>query len=75
MDLVYPGPEGGCAQHPLLLALRLILIVNRAAQYIVDGGSRFKHELCAVRYSFDCRGGLNYADRFPDIPPEVASLD
>ena len=33
------------AQHALLLALRLILTVNRAAQYIVDGGSRFGLEL------------------------------
>ena len=38
VDCVYPGSDGGCAQHALLLALRLILIVNRAAQYIVDGG-------------------------------------
>ena len=62
-------------QQPLLLALRLILIVNRAAQYIVDGGSRFRRELCADHYSFDRRGSLNYEDRLPDIPPKVADHD
>ena len=42
VDRVYPGSDGGCAQQSLLLALRLVLIVSRATQYIVDGGSRFK---------------------------------
>ena len=72
VDCVYPGPGGGCAQHALLLALRLILIISQVAQYIVDGGSRFKWEVGVGRYSFDRRGGLRYADRLPDIPPEVA---
>ena len=75
MDRVYPGPNGGWAQQPLLLALRLILIVSRATQYIVDGWSRFRRELCTDCYSFDRRGGLNYTDRLLDIPPEVAGPD
>ena len=58
VDHVYPGPDGGYTQHALLLAVRLVLIVSRAAQYIVDGGSRFRWEVGAGRYSFDCRGGL-----------------
>ena len=62
-------------QQPLLLALRQILIVNRAAKYIIDGGSKFMRELCAGRYSFDSKGGLNDADRLSDIPLEVAGLD
>ena len=37
-----PSPNGGWAQHALLLALRLILIVNRATQYIVGDGSRLR---------------------------------
>ena len=61
-------------KQPLLLALRLILIVSRVTQYIVDGGSRFKRELCADRYSFNRRGDLSYADRLSDISPEVAAL-
>ena len=75
VDHVYPGPDGGCAQYALLLALRLILIVSRVAQYIVDGGLRLRWELCTSRYSLDCRGCLRYADRLPDIPPEVAYPD
>ena len=75
MDRVYPGLDGGCVQQPLLLVLKLILIVNRAAQYIVDGGSRFRRELCAGHYSFNHRGGLSYKDHLPNIPPEVAGLD
>ena len=31
MDGVYPGPDCGCKQQPLLLALRLILIVDQGA--------------------------------------------
>ena len=75
MDGVYLGPDDGCAQQPLLLVLRLILIVSRATQYIVDGGPRFRRELCAGCYSFDRKGCLGYADRLPDIYPEVAGLD
>ena len=75
MDGVYTGPDCGCTQQPLLLAVRLILIDSRAAQYVVYGGLRFRRELCAGRYSFDCRGGLSFTDRLPDISPEVASLD
>ena len=75
MDGVYPGSDGGCAQQPLLLALKLILIISRAAQCIVDGGSRFRQELCTGRYSFDRRGSLSYADRLLDIPLEVAGSD
>ena len=42
MDRVYPGQDSDCLQHALLLALRLILIVSRATQYIVDGGPRLR---------------------------------
>ena len=45
VDCVYPGPDGGCAQQPLLLVLRLILIFSLVAQYIVNGGLGFKREL------------------------------
>ena len=75
MDGVYLDPDGGCAQQPLLLGLRLILIVSQAAQYIVNGGPRFKQELYVGRYSFDRKGGLSYADHLPDISPKVAGPD
>ena len=75
MDGVYPGPDGDCVQQSLLLTLRLILVVSRVAQYIVDGGPRFKQELCVVRYSFDRKGGLSYVDRLSNISPEVVDLD
>ena len=58
--------------HTLLMALRLILIISRAAQFVVDGGPRFRWELYAGRYSFDRRGGLRYADHLLNIPSEVA---
>ena len=58
VDCVYSGLDGGCGQHDLLLALRQILIVSRAAQYIVDGGPRFKWEVGPGRYSLDRRVGL-----------------
>ena len=72
---VYLGPDCGRTQQPLLLALRLILIVNRAAQYVVYGGPRFRRELCTGRYSFNRRGGLNSVDRLPNISPEMTDLD
>ena len=73
VDGVYPGTDGGCAQQPLLLVLRLILIVSRAAQYVVYSGARFRRELCAGCYSFYRRGGLNSTNRLPDISPKVAN--
>ena len=75
VDRVYPGSDDGCAQQPLLLVLRLILIICQAAQYIVDGEPRFRRELYNSRYSFDRRGGLSFVDRLSDIAPEVAGPD
>ena len=57
------------------LALRLILVVSRAAQYIVDGGLRFRWEVGPDRYSFDRGGYLRYAYYLPDIPPELVGPD
>ena len=45
MDGVHPGSGCGRFQQPPLLALRLILVVNRAIQYVVYGGSRFRQKL------------------------------
>ena len=75
VDGVYPGPNYGCTQHPFLLALRLILIVNRAAQDVVYDGPRFRRELCIGRYSFNRRGGLSSTDCLPDISHKVAGPD
>ena len=75
MDCVYSSPDGGYAQHALLLALRLILIVSQASQYIIDDEPRLRWEFCVGCYSLDRRDGLRYADRLPDIPPEVAYPD
>ena len=75
VDGVHPGLSCGRLQQPLLLALRLILIVNRAAQYVVYGGLRFRRELYAGRYSFNYRGGLYSTYRLPNISLEVADPD
>ena len=75
VDDVYWGPDCGCTQHPLLLALRLILIVSRAAQYVVYGGSRFRRELCTGIHSFNRRGSLSSIGRLPNISSEVVGLD
>ena len=75
VDRVYSSLDGGCAQHSLLMALKLILIVSRASQYIVDGRLRFRWELYTDRYSFGHRGDLRYAGCLLDIPPEVADPD
>ena len=75
VDGVYSGLDSGCTQQPFLLSLRLILIVNRAAQYVVYGGSRFRRELYTGRYSFNRRSGFSSMDRLPDISPEVAGPD
>ena len=71
----YLFPDCGCTQQPLLLALRLILIVSRAAQYLVYGGPKFKRELYVGRYSFNRRGGLSSTDHLPNISPEVIGLN
>ena len=75
VDGVYPASDGGCVQQPLLLALRLILIVIRSAQYVVYGRPRFKREPCVGRYSFNRRGGLSSTDCLPEISLEVAGPD
>ena len=75
VDGVHLGPGCGCLQQPPLLALRLILIVNRAIQYVVYGGSRFRQELCTGRYYFNRWGGLSSVDRLSNISPEVADPD
>ena len=53
VDGIHPGLGCGRSQQPPLLALRLILVFNRAARYIVYGGPRFKREHCAGCYSFN----------------------
>ena len=73
MDGVYPDPDCGCTQQPLLLEFKLILIVSWSAQYVVYGGSWFRQELLVGYYSFNRKGSLSSVDRFPDIPPKVAS--
>ena len=75
MDGVHPGPGCGRSQQPPLLALRLILIFNRAAQYVVYGGPRFRRKLCAGHYSFNRKGGFSSMDRLSNISFEVAGLD
>ena len=45
MDGIHSGPGCGRSQQPHLLALILILIVNRAAQCVVYGGPRFRRKL------------------------------
>ena len=67
VDGVYPGLDCGSTQHSPLLALRLILIVSRVAQYVVYGGPRFRRELCSGRYFFNRRGGLSSMGRLSDI--------
>ena len=72
MDSIYPGSGYGRLQEPLLLALRQILVVDQATQYVIYGGSRFRWELCAGFYSFTCRGGFSSTDRLSNISPEMA---
>ena len=61
--------------QPLPLALRLILIVSRVAQYVVYGGPWFKRELRASCYSFNFKDGLSSAGRLPNISPEMVGPD
>ena len=75
VDGIHLGSSCGRLQQPPLLALKLILVVNRAVQYVVYGGSRFRRELCVGRYSFNRRSDLSSVDRLPNISPEVASPD
>ena len=71
----YSGLGYGRSQQPHLLALRLILVFNQAAQYVVYGGLRFRRELCPGCYSFNSGGSLSSTDRLPNISLEVASPD
>ena len=75
MDGVHPDPGYGCSQQHPLLALRLILVVNRATQYVVYGGPRFRRKLCAGCYSFNRGGSLNFAGHLSNIYPKVAGPD
>ena len=75
VDGAYPGPNCGYTQQHLLLVLRLILIVNRAAKSVVYGEPRFKQGLRAGHYSFNYGGGLSSTGRLPNISPEMVGLD
>ena len=72
VDGIYPGSGCGCSQQPPLLALRLILVVDRAAQYVIYGRPSFKRELCNGRYSFNHGVSLSFANRLLNISLEVA---
>ena len=72
MDGVHSISDCGRSQQPSLLALRLILIVNWATQYVVYGGPRLRQKLYAGHYSFNRRGGFSSVDRLLNISPEVA---
>ena len=72
MNGVHLGSGYGRSQQPPLLTFRLILVINRAAQYVVYGGPRFRQELCAGHYSFNYGGGLSSTGRLPSISLEVA---
>ena len=45
IDGIHPSSGCGCSQEPSFLALGLILIVNRVAQNVIDGRSRFRRKL------------------------------
>ena len=75
VDGVYLGPNCGCTQQPLLLALRLIMIVIWAARYVIYAGPWFRRELRTGCYSFNRRGSLSSAGRLPNISPEMADPD
>ena len=75
VDNIHPSSGCGCSQQPPLLALRLILVVNRAVQYVVYGGPRFRREFFIGCYSFNHGGGLSSAGRLPNISLEVVGLD
>ena len=75
MDGIYPGSGVGRSQQPPLMMLGLILVVDRAAQYVIYGGPRFRRELPAGRYSFNFRGDFNSTDCLLNISPKVDSSD
>ena len=57
------------------LALRLVLVVDLATQYVIYGQPGFKRELCAGRYFSTAGGGLSSANHLPNISLKVADLD
>ena len=75
VDGIHQGLGCGRLQQPSLLVLRLILVVNWAALYVIYGGLRFRWELCIGRYSFNHGGGLSSADRLPNISLEEVGPD
>ena len=44
-DGVHPGSNYGCLQQLFPLTLRLILVIDWAAQYVIDGGPGLEQEL------------------------------
>ena len=75
VDGIHSGSSCGHLKQPPLLAFKLILVVNWAAQYVVYGGPRFRRKLYTGRYSFNRRGSLSSSDRLPNVSPEVAFPD
>ena len=73
VDGIHPSSGYGHSQQSLLLAFRLILVINRATQYVVYSGPRFRHELYADRYFFNRQGGFSSANRLLNISSEVVS--
>ena len=74
-DGVYPGSDCGNSEHLSSLPLRLVLIIARATQYIVDGGPRFRWEFYPSNYSSSYGGGFCFAGRLPNVSSEVPSSD
>ena len=75
VDGIYSGSGVGRSQQPPLMMLGLILVVDRAAQYVIYGGPRFRRELPAGRCSFNCRDEFSSADCLQNISPKVDGSD
>ena len=53
----------------------LVLFIDRASQYEVDGGPGFRWVFSTSNYSVGCRGSFCFAGRLLNVPYEVPRPD
>ena len=73
IDGVYPGSDRGCIEHFSSLSFGLVLVIDRASQYEVDGGLGFRWVFSTSNCPVGSEGSFCSASRLLDVSFEVPS--